>query len=285
MTLEEKKLKKIQKKEIKEREKKEKKELEEAFLENREVDKKIKQEISDIKRKQYIEEMTPIWEERRRLNEAPKRGLLEEIGNSISHGLGVIFAIIAIILLLKKSDTGLKVAATLVYGFSMLFMFLNSCLYHSWRWGSTVKRIWRRFDYTSIYLLIAGTFAPLQLIELPKEYGDNGYIFGITYFIIMWLIVITGITLTCIFGPGRIKKVNFPIYFVVGWSGVSFLPGWIIYKNFNLLYWILFGGVVYTLGMIPFALFRKKPVAHFIWHIVVFLAVIIHFLGLYLCVY
>ena len=229
--------------------------------------------------------MTPTWEEWKRLNEAPKLSLLEEIGNAVSHGVGALLTIIALILLLQKSDTPLKVVASIVYCVAMFFMFFNSCLYHSWKWGMTVKRIWRRFDYTSIYLMIAGTFAPLQLVEIPHDYGDpNGFIFGITYFIIMWALVIVGITLTCVFGPGRTKKINFPLYFIIGWSGVCVIPGWINY-NINLLWWILIGGIVYTLGMIPFALLKGKQSAHFIWHIIVMAGVIIQFIGIYLCVY
>ena len=291
--MDEKKLKKLQKKELKEQkkllkaqEKKERKELEDAFMHDRLVKKEIYKDINAARKEAYIEKMTPIWEERKRINEAPKLTLLEEIGNAITHGVGAILTIIAVILLLQKSDTPLKIIASIVYCLAMFFMFFNSCLYHSWRWGSTVKRIWRRFDYTSIYLMIAGTFAPLQLIEIPAEYGNpNGYIFGIIYFACMWAVSITGITLTCVFGPGRTKKINFPLYFVIGWSGLCVLPGWLIHKNYELLLWILIGGIVYTLGMIPFAVLRGKKSAHFIWHLIVMAGVIIQFLGIYLCVY
>ena len=276
---------KLAKKELKKQEKKERKELEELYYQKKELNEQIEKEVHDVKKQEYIEKMTPIWEKRRKLNEAPKRTVLEEIGSAVSHGLGVVFTIVAFVLMLQKSDTPLKVLATVVYTIAMLFMFLNSTLYHSWKWGTKVKRIWRRFDYTSIYMLVAGTFAPLQLIELPKEFGEAGYIWGITYFGVMWLIVITGVTLTCVFGPGRVKRVNFPLYFVVGWSAISLIPGWLISKNYTLFWWILGGGIIYTLGMIPFGLLRNKKCAHFIWHIVVFLGVIAHFCGLYFGVY
>ena len=100
----------------------------------------------------------------RKLNEPPKLTVLEEVGNAVSHGVGTGLSIAGFILLLLKSDTGLKVMATCFYGISLILMFLMSCLYHSYASGLTVKRIWRRFDYTSIYLLIGGTFAPLFLV-------------------------------------------------------------------------------------------------------------------------
>ena len=181
----------------------------------------------------------------RKKNEPPKRPVLEEVGNAITHGLGAIFAIVALVLMLLKSDTGWKIAASVVYGLSIFFMMLMSCLYHSFKGGSTVKRLWRRFDYSSIYLLIGGTFAPLFLVYL-------GNTLGIVLFAIQWTLVITGITFVCIFGPGRLRWLHYTLYFVIGWSGLVFIPHFIKYK-LNLLCMILAGGVVYNLWMITFS--------------------------------
>lgn len=273
------------KKKLKLKEKEELKSLKKAKKDEKKVQKNIKKTIKDEKKASHKEKMAPIKEEWRKKNEAPERPILEEIGSSVSHGIGALLTIVALILLLQKSNTGLKITASIVYFTAMLFMFLNSCLYHAFKWGTKVKRIWRRFDYTSIYLLVAGTFAPLQLIETPYEYGDIGLIWGITYFAIMWTLVIIGVTFTCIFGPGRVKKINFPLYFIIGWSGICMIPGWIIHERYALIWWIVGGGIVYTLGMIPFGLFRNKKGMHFVWHLIVFAGVILHFLGLYFTVY
>ena len=99
-----------------------------------------------------------------KLNEPPKLTNLEEVGNAVTHGIGALLAIAGMVLLLVKSDTGLKVMASCFYGISLFFLMLMSCLYHAFKSGSTVKRLWRRFDYSSIYLLIGGTFAPLCLV-------------------------------------------------------------------------------------------------------------------------
>ena len=100
----------------------------------------------------------------RELNQPPHLSVLEEIGNAVTHGVGAILAIVGLVLMLLKSDTLTKALASWVYGLSMFLMMIMSCLYHSFRYGSTVKRIFRRFDYSSIYLLIGGTFAPLLLV-------------------------------------------------------------------------------------------------------------------------
>ena len=90
----------------------------------------------------------------RQLNEPPQLTTLEEVGNAVSHGVGAGLSVAGFVLLLLKSDTGLEIMASCFYGISLILMFLMSCLYHSYKSGLAVKRLWRRFDYSSIYLLI-----------------------------------------------------------------------------------------------------------------------------------
>lgn len=209
------------------------------------------------------------------LNEPPKLTILEEVGNAVVHGVGAGLAIAGFILLLLKSDTGLKIMATCFYGISLIILMLMSTLYHAFKSGSTVKRLWRRFDYSSIYLLIGGTFAPLYLV-----YWGNAL--GIVIFCIEWALIIWGITMLSIFGPGRFKWLHFSLYFIIGWSGLIFLPDW-FKNNMPLLWMILIGGVIYTIGMIPFT--RDKKYFHFIWHFFVMIGAILHWFGIYLFVY
>ncbi len=209
------------------------------------------------------------------LNEPPKLTILEEVGNAVVHGIGAGLAVAGFILLLLKSDTGLKVMASCFYGISLAILMLMSTLYHAFKSGSVVKRLWRRFDYSSIYLLIGGTFAPLYLV-----YWGN--ILGIVIFSVQWALIVLGIIILSIFGPGRFKWIHFSLYFIIGWSGLIFIPDW-IKNNIPLLWMILFGGVVYTVGMIPFT--REKKYSHFIWHFFVMIGAILHWFGIYLFVY
>ena len=165
--------------------------------------------------------------------------------------------------------------ASCFYGISLFFLMLMSCLYHAFKSGSTVKRLWRRFDYSSIYLLIGGTFAPLYLV-----YWGN--ILGIVLFCIDWALIVVGITMLGVFGPGRFKWLHFSLYFIIGWSGLILMPD--LYKNnLPLLWMILIGGVIYTVGMIPFV--KDKKYNHFIWHFFVLAGAILHWFGIYLFVY
>lgn len=252
--------------------------------ENIKIEEKNQKEINkNLKKLQKEEALKPIKEEKlkrkhylRSLSNPPMRPVKEEIGNAITHGVGALLAIAALILMLLKSDTPLKIMASIVYGVCMLIMMLMSCLYHSFKAGTKVKFLWRRFDYSSIYLLIGGTFAPIYLV-----YWGNTL--GIVLFIIQWALIITGITFVCIFGPGRLRVLHYTMYFAIGWSGVFFIPDF-IQNNLPLLWMILGGGLVYTLGMIPFA---KKGVknAHFIWHFFVLAGAAVQFLGILFFIY
>lgn len=210
------------------------------------------------------------------LNEPPKLSVLEEVGNAVTHGIGAGLAIAGMILLLVKSDTGLKVMAALFYGISLFLMMLMSCLYHSFKSGLTVKRLFRRFDYSSIYLLIGGTFAPFYLVYL-------GNVFGIVMFCIQWALIVTGITFICVFGPGKWRPLHYTLYFAIGWSGLMFLPLWWHNGQFGLLWMVLIGGFIYTVGMIPFA--KHSTASHFIWHWFVLGGAVLHWFGIYLFVY
>lgn len=167
----------------------------------------------------------------------------EEVGNAVTHGVGALLALVGLILLLMKSDTRLKIMASYIYGISLTLLMLMSCLYHAFRSGSRVKRVWRRVDYASIYLLIGGTFAPLDLV-----YWGNTL--GIVLFYVQWGLIILGITMIGIFGPGRLRRLHFALYFSIGWSVLIFIPDW-LHKNIELLEMIITGGIIYTMGMIP----------------------------------
>ena len=207
--------------------------------------------------------------------EPPKRSVPEEVGNAITHGIGVLLGIAGLVLLLLCSDTGVKIIASTVYGGCFIFMFLMSSLYHAFKWGSKVKRIWRRFDYLSIYLLIGGTFTPLWLVFTG---GTNGMIGCAAE----WAIILSGVTLIAVFGPDRARKLHLAMYVILGWCGLIFLPK-MIRESMPLFFCTLAGGLLYTLGIIPFAL--KKKGAHFIWHFFVLFGAVAHWFGIYLYVY
>lgn len=211
----------------------------------------------------------------RALNEPPRLSLGEEIFNAASHGAGALLAVAATVLLFLRSDTGAELTASCFYGVSMIGMMLMSGVYHAMPAGSGAKRVLRRFDYTSIYLLIGGTFAPILLVYLGGKLGT-------TLFCVQWGVILLGVVLIMAFGPGRWRPLHFTLYFVLGWSGLAMLPEFYAHAR-PLLWFILAGGVVYTAGMIPFA--RKRKYDHCVWHLFVLTAAALHWMGIYTQIY
>lgn len=135
-------------------------------------------------------------------NEPPRLTVGEEVFNAISHGFGAALAITGLVLLLLRSDTPLEIMASCFYGISMVVMMSMSSIYHAMPAGSGVKRLWRRFDYTSIYLLIGGTFAPILLVY----YGGR---LEIALFCVQWGVILLGVTLLLVFGAGALAAPAF----------------------------------------------------------------------------
>lgn len=207
--------------------------------------------------------------------EPPKRGRLEEIGNSVTHGVGALFALVAFCLMLGFSENAKEIVGASIYFFGMLWSFGASCLYHSFRHGSRLKRIFRRFDYTGIYLLIGATFAAPLLCVV-------GGAFGTAFFIIQWAVIAAGISLVAVFGPSRLRFVHIPLFVVLGWSALMLLPS-LIAESFALAMWILAGGIIYTLGIIPYMI--KIKVSHFIWHFFVLAGAVVQWVGIFGYIY
>lgn len=245
-------------------------------MQAKEKNKKEHQELMNEKLHRELlkdEKKAKIWA----LNTPPKRSILEEVGNSITHGVGALVGVFLLVLMLLKANITYEYVAASIYGGCLIVMMLSSCLYHAFSCDSKVKRIFRRFDYSSIYLLIGGTFTPLFLV-------DMGGTTGLVYAILQWSLIAVGITIVGVFGPGRFSWIHFTLYFIIGWGGgIIFIGDW-FNNNLPLLLWILAGGVGYTLGMIPFALKNLKA-AHFIWHFFVIFGAVIQWIGIYLYVF
>lgn len=201
----------------------------------------------------------------------PKRCLLEEIGNSVTHGLGALFALVAVVLMLKNANDTRELFSAVVYSAGLFVAFFASSLYHAFSHGSAVKRLFRRFDYSSIYLLIGATFAPILISYI-------GGVKGMLFLVIQWLVIAVGISLIGVFGPGKLRFIHFPLYFLLGWSGLILMPE-LFSRDVGFFVYIIAGGIVYSLGIIPFAI--KAKISHFIWHVFVLGGALLQWIGIY----
>ncbi len=196
----------------------------------------------------------------------------EEIANSITHGFGAILSLIALVLLIYKSvfqGTVCHVISCSFYGGSLLLLYVVSTLYHAIT-HQTAKKVFRRLDHICIYLLIFGTYMPLTLVAL------NG-VFGWTLFGIECGFCAVGITFKAVFGP-KLAVISGLFYLLMGWLAVFAIKPIYIAISAKGLLWILLGGIFYTFGVLFFAMDKKVPYFHAIWHIFVLMGSLCHFI-------
>ena len=203
----------------------------------------------------------------------PKYKLGEELINAISHGVGALLSIAALILCVIKSNDGISLFSSLFYCISSIILYLMSCLYHSFK-PNNAKRIFRIFDHCSIYLLIAGTYTPLVLLILPPKLAWT--IFGV-----VWGLAILGIILNAI-DLKKFKIVSMILYLGMGWCILfSFKTLWNSMNHIGILL-ILLGGIIYTLGAVIYGIGKKKRYMHSIFHIFCLIASVLFFMAIYI---
>jgi len=218
--------------------------------------------------------------ERNELIKASKKkmySLREEIANSISHGIGIVFSIVAMTILLvygiwMKSPAAITGFA--IYGISSILLYTASTLYHSFR-KEKIKRIMRVLDHSAIFLLIAGTYTPVTLIAM-QGYWRVGILSTI------WVIAISGIVFKVLTynKMDRYKGVSLALYIMMGWIAVIAIKPMTQTVPVGFLIWLLAGGAAYTIGTIFYAV-RKIPYHHAIWHLFVLAGSVLHFLGIF----
>ncbi|RNC86391.1 MAG: hemolysin III family protein [Winogradskyella sp.] len=198
----------------------------------------------------------------------------EELLNAWSHGIGAILGIIGLVLLILRVDMAKPwhLFSVIVYGLSIIILFLASTLYHSVL-NPKLKRRFRIVDHVSIYLLIAGTYTPVLLILLP-------YSLGWELFYAVWGIACFGLVLKLFF-TGRFEAFSTLLYLVMGWLIVFDYSTLSDLIHPNGLYWLFAGGFFYTVGIVFYAI-HKIPYHHVIWHFFVLAGAICHFLMIYL---
>lgn len=185
----------------------------------------------------------------------------EEIANSVSHGVGALLAIAALVLLIVTAVShggGVRLAAALIMGISLIIEYLFSTLYHAIA-PERAKAVFRVLDHCGIYLLIAGSYAPFSLITL----ADRG---GVALCCAVWGVAVAGIAAECLLRERQPVWLTALIYVLMGWLVVFH-----IVDLWELLappaFWLLLaGGLSYTVGALLYVL-KKVRYLHFVFHL------------------
>ena len=198
-----------------------------------------------------------------------KQTPFEEKLNALTHAIGAVFGIVALVLLIifETKKTEFSLFSVVVYGISIIILFTASTMYHSFT-DEKKKHYFRIVDHISIYLLIAGTYTPVLLITLEQSKGW-------LLFYIVWAIAGFGVILKLFF-TGKFEAFSTILYLVMGWLIVfdfstlnSLMPA-------NGIILLMAGGLAYTVGIVFYAI-EKIPYNHVIWHLFVLAGAICHF--------
>lgn len=200
--------------------------------------------------------------------------LREELLNALTHGVGAAAALagsgVLITLAALRGDAW-QLAGAVVFGVSLLLLYVASTLYHSARHPVAKARL-KVFDHCAIYLLIAGTYTPFTLIGLRGPWG-----WGL--FAAIWALALAGVVFKLFF-TGRFKRLSTGIYIAMGWLVVVAIKPLFDALDAWTLGWLFAGGVAYTLGTV----FYHRPglrYSHAIWHLFVIAGSVCHYVAVF----
>jgi len=194
--------------------------------------------------------------------------------NSISHLVGTLFALVALIILVvqtSRQGDPWKIVSCAIYGTTLLLLYTSSTLYHSFQ-GRT-KKLFRIFDHLSIYLLIAGTYTPLTLVTLRGGWGW-------TLFGLVWGLALAGILLES-FSKKRKYLLAMLIYVSMGWLVLIAVKPLVQSLPSLGLFWLVLGGLFYTVGIVFYVFDKKVRHFHGIWHLFVLAGSLSHFFTMF----
>ncbi len=198
----------------------------------------------------------------------------EEFWNILTHGLGLILSIPALVLLIVYSslyDSVWHIVSFSIYGATLVILYAASTLFHSAKNKDTRLKL-NVFDHSSIYLLIAGTYTPFLLVTLRGPWGWS--LFGV-----IWGLAIIGVVVKLFF-TGRFDKISTAVYVLMGWLIIIAIKPLIENLSPDGLFWLTAGGISYSIGAALY-LIKKIPYNHAIFHIFVLAGSICHFIAIF----
>lgn len=186
----------------------------------------------------------------------------EELANAITHGLGCLLSLVGwgvLLVLSAWAGDGWDLAASVVYGGTLVFLYGTSTLYHSVQ-TPRLKRTLRVVDHIAIFLLIAGTYTPFTVVLLREGWGW-------TVLALVWTFAIGGL-LFKLFSVHRFHPAATSLYLLMGWMGVLFAHPVSVALPTGALLLIVAGGLAYTVGVVFYG-WHSLRYSHAIWHLFV----------------
>ena len=199
----------------------------------------------------------------------------EEWFNTISHIVGAVFGVVALvvcIILSVQAGNTWSVVGSSIYGASMIILYTSSSIYHALT-HPTAKRVMQVVDHCTIYFLIGGTYTPILLTCIrPVSPGWAWTIFGI-----VWGLAAMAATLTAI-DLKKYSKLSMACYVGMGWCILLAADVAIQAIPMAGLLWLLAGGIVYTIGAVLYGIGKKHRYVHTVFHLFVIAGSLLQFI-------
>jgi hemolysin III len=201
----------------------------------------------------------------------------EELANVLSHGIGLIAALVGapiLVLAVRGTGSGGFFLGTIVFITATLALYLASMLYHAWPETRT-KYTLQIIDHSAIFVLIAGTYTPFALGPLRGMWGS-------TILVVVWAGAVFGVLVKVVRGTSRHRKLAMSLYLGIGWCALIIVRPVILKVPPTAVFWLFAGGLAYTAGVL-FFVNKRLRYAHFVWHLFVLAGTSCHFLALFAC--
>jgi hemolysin III len=201
----------------------------------------------------------------------------EERINTVTHLFGAVLALaglVVLVVLAGLQGDPWKIVSFSVYGVTLTALYLSSTVYHGMQ-GKT-KALLQKFDHAAIYLLIAGTYTPFTLVTLRGAWGWS--LFGV-----IWGLAFIGIVQETLLKTKK-RILSVVIYLLMGWIVVAAIRPFARALPVPGLAWLVAGGLSYTFGVVFYALDKRIPYGHGIFHLFVLAGSVCHYLAILLYV-
>lgn len=206
----------------------------------------------------------------------PNYSILEERINFISHGIGAILSIFALLAMRFLSKSRLEIICSSIFGGTLILLYTVSTLYHLLPSNNRAKAYLRVIDHCMVFLLVVGTYTPVALLAIG---GKLGYVILLSVFLVASIGIICNIK-----NLEKYQLVSVLCHLTIGWSSLLFLKQ--LFPNIHLegIWYLILGGIMYSVGAVLYRIGRYKKYMHSIFHFFCLAGSALHFLLIIKCV-
>ena len=197
----------------------------------------------------------------------------EEIMNSVSHAVGVVFGIFVLVSCMAQSFGTVEKAGSIIYGISMILLYSTSSIYHGINPKNILaKQIFRIIDHCTINVLIAGTYTPV-ILSIIYPSNPTKALFRLAG---IWAAAAFGIILTAV-DLQKYARQSMACYIALGWFAIFLIKPIAEAIGLGGILLLVGGGVSYTIGAVLYGIGKRKRYMHFVFHLFVLLGTVMHY--------